>query len=99
MKWVFASLTVAILALVVYEAKRPASEPTVTIEGRQVPYRLVHVWDSDGPGEERVVEYHDPELEIDYSERFPVAKADEIVAFQAASKAAVIIKRPAVSKK
>jgi hypothetical protein len=99
MKWVFASLIAMILALVVYETKRPAGEPTVTIEGRQVPYRLVEVWEPDGPDGERVAVYHDPELDIDYMERIPVAKANEIVAFQAASRAAAAIKRPSLSKK
>jgi hypothetical protein len=95
MRWVLASSTVLVLGLLVYSATRTASEPTVTIEGRQVPYRLVHVWDVDWPGGERLVEYRDPESEIDYMGRVPVAKANEIVAFQAASKAAATSKRPA----
>ena len=84
MKWVFASLTVLILVLVVYEARQPANEPTITIEGHQVPYRLVRVWKKDGG--EMIVAYEDPETQIEYAEKIPVAKANEILAFQAAHK-------------
>jgi hypothetical protein len=86
MKWVFASLTVLILVLVVSAAKQPANEPTITIEGHQVPYRLVRVWNKHASGRRTVVAYFDPDSQVEFVEWVPVAKANEILAFQAAHK-------------
>ena len=87
MKWVFTSLTGLILALVVHEVNQSANEPTVTIEGRPVPYRLVRVLKKSRPGREGIlVEYADSETQIDHLETVSVAKANEILAFQAAGK-------------
>ena len=85
MKLVFSSLTL-LLALAVYGTTQPASEPTITIGGHQVPYGQVKVWHKHASGRQSVVEYRDPDLQIDFIECVPVAKADEILAYQSAHK-------------
>jgi hypothetical protein len=86
MKPVFASLTALLLGFVVYGTTQPANEPTITIEGHQVPYGQVKVWHKRTSGRESVVEYCDPDSQIDFLERVPVAKAEEILAYQSAHK-------------
>ncbi len=83
MKLIFALLTVLLLGLIVYGRTQPADEPMVTIEGHQVPYRLVRVWNKHAPRRRAVIAYYDPESQIDFVEEVPVAKAKEILAFQA----------------
>jgi hypothetical protein len=84
-KWVFVSLTAGMVALGVHGFGRSESEPTVAIEGLQIPYQFVHVF-SDGPGIDVVVEYHDVESQIDFSERIPRSQGREIVAWQEANR-------------
>jgi hypothetical protein len=84
-KWVFVSLTALIVPFGVFGMGRPTVPQTVEIEGRHVSYELCHVW-SDGPGDDVVVEYHDTETEIDYSDRIPRATGREIVAWQRTNK-------------
>jgi hypothetical protein len=86
MKLIFASLTVLLLGLAVYGTRQPANEPTITIEGHRVPYRLVQVWNKLASGIGTVVVYHDPDSQIEFIESVPVAKANEILAFQSAHK-------------
>lgn len=86
MKWVFASLIVIVVSLVVFGSSRPAGQPLVEIEGRQVPYALVHV-EQDGAGDDEVAAwYHDTESDTDFSSRIPHEKGREIVAWQVAHK-------------
>jgi hypothetical protein len=84
MKLVFASLTTLLLGLAVYGTTRPANEPTITIEEHQVPYRLVRVWNKHAVGRQTVVAYYDPDSQVEFVKWVPVAKANEILAFQAA---------------
>jgi hypothetical protein len=84
MKLVFTALTALLLGLTVYGTTRPANEPTITIQGHQVPYRLVRVWNKHASGRQTVVAYYDPDSQIDFVEWVPIAKANEILAFQAA---------------
>jgi len=86
MKLIFSSLTVLLLGLVVYGTRQLANEPTITIEGHQVPYQLVQVWNKHASGRKTVVAYYDPDSQIDFVEWVPVTKADEILAFQSAHK-------------
>jgi hypothetical protein len=84
MKLVFASLTALLLGLAVYGTTQPANEPTITIEGHQVSYRLVRVWNKHASERGTAVAYFDPDLQIDFVKWVPAAKANEILAFQAA---------------
>jgi hypothetical protein len=86
MKPVFASLTALLLGFVVYGSTQPAKEPTITIGGQQVPYGQVQVWHKHTSGKESVVEYCDPDSQIDFIECVPVAQADEILAYQCTHK-------------
>jgi hypothetical protein len=86
MKLIFSSLTVLLLGLVVYGTRQLANEPTITIEGHQVPYQLVQVWNKHASGRKTVVAYYDPDSQIDFVEWVPVTKANEILAFQSAHK-------------
>ncbi len=75
-----------LLGLVVYGTTHPAGEPTITIEGHVVPYRLVQVWNKHASGRQTVVAYFDPDSQIDFVEWVTVAKANEILAYQSAHK-------------
>jgi hypothetical protein len=84
-KWVFLSLVMGVTALGFFGLGRPASEPTVEIEGRNVPYQFVHVF-SDGSGRDVVAEFHDVDSKIDFSSRIPRSVGREIVAWQSENK-------------
>jgi hypothetical protein len=86
MKLVFASLTALLLGFVVYGSTQPANEPTITIEGHQVPYGQVQVWNKYARRRNTFVAYCDPDSQIDFTEWVPVAKVDEILAYQSAHK-------------
>jgi hypothetical protein len=44
------------------------------------------VWNQHAPGRQTVVAYRDPDSQIDFVESVPVAKANEILAYQSAHK-------------
>jgi len=85
-KWVFALLTVLVVALALLGSRHPAGQPVVEIEGRQAPYAIVHVV-QDARGDDRMaVWFHDAESDIDFFSRLPSKKGREIIAWQITNK-------------
>jgi hypothetical protein len=78
------SVAVGLIVIGVCGARHGTDQPTVEIEGSQVPYYRVHVM-KDGHGT-WAVEYHNADDDIDYTARVPISKGQEIIAWQVSRK-------------